>query len=328
MNRSIGEKLSRVLFASLLVLTLGSDARAQSWSDHLFGNTFWTTDVFDGTTGGAGETSGQMNPGGAVNIPGGFNSPAYRNTVHTYDGGDIVVHHLSTATYTGHVASIRFRHRINRFTPTQQLPDVAYAPLIFQNNVYYRRTAYDVANQVDTWQSFDYPGLVATDFVQTHAQTGPANPDFSCGAPTMQFGYVTANRDPNGGATLTTRIGVDDWQVDVTPWPPLDPDFDLQTVWASGATHIDVTATIDWPPSNVSGSGNFWSVEEIDEMTGTASFLGVPNWSIWWSQSPVSPQSQDFWPIVFEPGHTYRIKRGVWSDCQGWTEKRKTFRME
>jgi hypothetical protein len=111
---------------------------------------------------------------------------------------------------------------------------------------------------------------------------------------------------------------------------PINPDFLLTgSIPAGNASTFVLQATVGTVPP---GSGFWWNVEEIDPATGAV----VPNTTMtnppaWW----LTPNSTTFpgyynnnSPVgIFVQGHTYRIRRGTWSQCSPWSEITKTVSM-
>jgi hypothetical protein len=139
----------------------------------------------------------------------------------------------------------------------------------------------------------------------------------------LRMTIVSADR------TLSHAVYLDDVSL-VAAGLPIDPDFQL-TGWipAGNANTFLVKADVANVPA---GSGFWWNVEEIDPASGAV----VPNTtmtnpSAWWS-TPHSTTFPGYYNNnspngVFVQGHTYRIRRGTWSQCSPWSDITKTISM-
>lgn len=68
-----------------------------------------------------------------------------------------------------------------------------------------------VVNGLTSWLTVEQNGLAADSFTEYQ---GTGHPDFSTGAAPIQFGFVTGNHNPPGGAPASqTIVGYDNWSV-------------------------------------------------------------------------------------------------------------------
>lgn len=81
----------------------------------------------------------------------------------------------------------------------------SFAILLYQDGAYYRGSA-DSAT-VNTWSTFNHPGLKATDFVNLSG-SGPRNPVFTCDGKPIQIGFVVFSSQ-----ATNVRAGIDNWLV-------------------------------------------------------------------------------------------------------------------
>lgn len=111
----------------------------------------------------------------------------------------------------------------------------------------------------------------------------------------------------------------------------LDPRFDITTTNQGNYYSITADAIQNPFPSGVTGIGYWWKVENLT--TGCT----FTNYNKWWNNfypniangftnnfpEYGTGNCQPFPPFNshgrFEYGHTYRITRGLWSDCDSWT---------
>lgn len=110
----------------------------------------------------------------------------------------------------------------------------------------------------------------------------------------------------------------------------LIPNFNLTTTDRGGYYNITANAAQFSYPTNVPNIGHYWSVEDL---TTGCTFNNPSQW--WGGAYPTTANSftnnfpeygaSNCQPSTaynqgqFEYGHTYRIIRGLWSDCDGWT---------
>lgn len=199
----------RFALVGWLCLASAAHAATVTFADDTFSDAAWSaTKILDTTSGGAASFSaGQA---GSAGNPGSF-----RETVHTYSLGSIVVAHAhAPATYdpsvSGGIVSVDFGYDLIHLNPPPGQA-VAYSIVLVQNGNYYRAASYDTIFGA-SWQSFARTGLVAGDFVLI-AGTGPATPDFSAGGGTIQAGFVSANTNTGGAASISRTSGIDNWRV-------------------------------------------------------------------------------------------------------------------
>jgi hypothetical protein len=118
----------------------------------------------------------------------------------------------------GPIASISFSFEGNELAPAAQ-GAVGYALLISQNGTYYQGPTHNVA--VNSWTPFHDSGLTAASFTKVGTGPGPAQPDFSCAGPAIQFGYMTsASSTANNGNNVMKTSGIDNWCVVITSSAP------------------------------------------------------------------------------------------------------------
>lgn len=208
---------SRILTVALLAATLGLTpaARAVSYFDGVFNDSDWTaTKILDTTGGSASFVAGQVAAGGNPN--------EYRQVMHTYGFGAIIVGHLRNGATVdpascGGIQSVDFSFDAINIDPPFNF-GVAFSPLIYQGGQYYE---YFPRPGVfaNAWTNFSFAGLVATDFTLVGSEGAGSNPDFSASGGIMQFGYESGNSNPTPGTVATRTGGIDNWHVDVTCVP-------------------------------------------------------------------------------------------------------------
>lgn len=81
----------------------------------------------------------------------------------------------------------------------------SFAILLYQDGAYYRGPSDSAA--VNTWSTFNHPGLKATDFVNL-SKSGPRNPVFACEGKPIQIGFVVFSSQ-----ATNVRAGIDNWLV-------------------------------------------------------------------------------------------------------------------
>ena len=222
-NNSIKNIFVRITLSVILLLVLqvtkaqAADPGSSCYcSDGTFSSN-WTSVVVVNTSGGS-FSSSHVSTGG--------NPTDYRQTVHTYGYGAIVVAHLNTqCAYNpqtqGALVSLGYSYDLRHFSPPAGQA-VGYRLLVFQDNTYYAGPMDQVFN--DLWATFSNTALTATSFTKI-AGTGTAlNPDFTASGQPITFGYITANSNPNTKTTSTRTSGIDNWCVrTVSQPPPTDP---------------------------------------------------------------------------------------------------------
>jgi uncharacterized protein (TIGR03437 family) len=218
----------RLSFCLTGVAILASSAIAQTVLDGTFGTASgWTSAMIQNTSVplSSGTFAATVIPTGGMGGSGPF-----RETTMTYQLGGIQVAHIYggytySATAGVSIAALSFSYDLIKFLPLGDTLSVAYAPLLLQNNTYYAALPYD-GTVVANWQSasyatgpFSHPGLIASNFVKVggvglvnRLGDGPQNPDFSCAGAPIQFGYLTANSNPNNNF-VTSQSGIDNFMV-------------------------------------------------------------------------------------------------------------------
>ncbi|MBN8281453.1 MAG: hypothetical protein J0M16_12660 [Gammaproteobacteria bacterium] len=206
-------RLAVVLLAASGALALSGPARAATieFFDGTFADADWTVAKISDNTPGAGAsfTATQVATGG--------NPGEYREVIHVYGLGSIIVGYLRNAatfdpSVSGSIVSLAYSYDTQRLQLNTGA--VAYTPVIFQNNTWYGLPAYDTTTN-QAWTSFGLSGLTAASFI-ARVGSGPAAPDFSATGAPMVFGYLSANTNTNAAVTATRSAGIDNWRVEVT----------------------------------------------------------------------------------------------------------------
>ena len=195
----------------LVVFTLQNVAHAQIFQDSTFTNSAWNSVLLPNSVAQSSCTASQDTANG--------NPAPSRLTTHTYPLGQIFCAHLSVqSTYDpatqGEIVRLSYSYDLAHYTNLQ----VAYSPLIFQNNTYYWRVPNDLISGGIGWMSFSGPlrsNLTAASFTKLVGPSPNANPDFSCRGSRIVFGYLTRNSNPTAGTTDITRSGIDNWKVSI-----------------------------------------------------------------------------------------------------------------
>lgn len=168
------------------------------------------------------------------------------------------------------------------------------------------------------------PGIKSTTWTRVTLANWTAKADYDT---------ITINPENNSMADSANEVS---WgQIDRVclqdlnnPCPPPDPDFTLTATLAVNSSNYSLTATA--PPLPV-GTNYYWRVEEVDSNGTPIQGKTLENSSAWWA----NPTSTDFSGYcckpnmsspagAFQQGHRYQIVRGLWNQCVGWTEVRKT----
>jgi hypothetical protein len=143
-----------------------------------------------------------------------------RTTTHTYPTGLIeCAHRFSSAVYDpvgqGAIVSLSYSYDLAHYTSLA----VNYSILVFQDGTYYHHVP---ENSIvgSSWTHFTNTNpLTDASFTKLYGQSQNVHPDFTCTGTPIVFGYVTRNSNPNAGTTDTTRSGIDNWTVTITPRP-------------------------------------------------------------------------------------------------------------
>lgn len=167
------------------------------------------------------------------------------------------------------------------------------------------------------------PGITSTNWTYVTVQDWVAPDNYDTIVINPENNSIANNREDMVSWGQIDRICLQDIK---NPCPGPDPDFTLTATAPSGTTnYYSLNATAAPVPA---GASYYWRVEEIDQGGQVINTLENP--SAWWA----NPLATDFSgycctnaatpPGKFELGHRYRIVRGVWGTCHGWTEVAKT----
>ncbi|HEV2046676.1 MAG TPA: LamG domain-containing protein [Chthoniobacterales bacterium] len=201
------------ILASLTILTAQNAGQAQTFQDTTF-SAGWSDALLPNSTSSIKTCTATQDTSNGSSAPS-------RTTTHTYNAGQIYCAHLyAPSTYNpasqGQIGNLSYSYDLRHYTST--LGKVGYSLSIFQNNTYYWRTPYDPAGP-NTWMPFSGSNLTAASFTKLVGPSANVNPDFSCTGSPIVFGYITFNSQPNQGAPVTTKSGIDNWNVTICQTP-------------------------------------------------------------------------------------------------------------
>jgi hypothetical protein len=211
MNTTNMVKTTTVLLATTAFAVTAQTPFEHTFSDDAFTNSDWTAaKVYDTTSGQTATFSATQNLAGG-------NPGPYRFVVHDYGVGNIGIAHLKTTAFyspvtNGPIASLTFAYDLRAFQVGVSAA-IGYYPLLVQDGRYFILQAQDLV-AVNSWRHFSHTGLTASDFAPLD---GGSEPDFSAGAPPIQFGFYTSNGTQSGVGH--TESGIDNWTAVVTPVP-------------------------------------------------------------------------------------------------------------
>jgi len=247
------------------------------FSDGAFNPPDWTASKILDTTSGASATFSafQATSGGT---PG-----SYRGVDMTFNNGSIMVAHLSNFVYTpssqGAITTIDYSYDLLQTNPPSPGAQVAYGPLIFQNNTYYvccltpGEASASSADLVTAggWKHFGRNGLTASSFSNGFGGIplfgpGPAQPDFSSTGGSIRFGYYSAN-----SSTATTHSGIDNYSVNVNNAAPesrILSQFAFGGGWYSALYFTNTGASaVSVPVNFVADNGTSLNVPSVGTST-------------------------------------------------------------
>jgi FlgD Ig-like domain len=201
------------LVACLTATTLfTSPAHAQvTFQDGTFNAGDWTATVYF--------TSGNGGTGSAAQVASGGNPSFYRSVTHNMAPNPsyvVLLHERMGATYDpatqGSIGQINFSWDTKTFSDVAGYGGQSAALTIEQGGVVYI-SVYS-SNALNSWVHKEQLAQVADNFTEFE---GVDHPDFSAVGGPLQFGLLTSNTNPPGGAgASTTIVGYDNWFVEIS----------------------------------------------------------------------------------------------------------------
>ena len=105
---------------------------------------------------------------------------------------------------------------------------------------------------------------------------------------------------------------------------PLDPQYSLFETATSNisSTTYNVTATPTKSLPTTGGCSYWWEVCEVDIAGNCIPGTIISNPSEWWTSKTNFPgyNGTGGLPDVFQIGKRYKIRRGVWCECNSWSQ--------
>ncbi|HVL16166.1 MAG TPA: YncE family protein [Gemmata sp.] len=195
------------------VCRAGAGPAPVTFADGQFQDNNWAATKIVDTT--VGQTASQAVGQAATGGRGG----AYRETSHTWTGGDAatsrgmtLAHLRAGAVYDpgvrGPIESVDYSFHVRVLRQTGGTPGMAMFPIVRQNGAYY--VHYNIIESPD-WTRRSFPGLTAADFTN-----GTAAPDFSAAGAPIEFGYATSTGFQES-VVVNVVGGLDNWTVTVYP---------------------------------------------------------------------------------------------------------------
>ncbi len=202
----------------------------------------------------------------------GGNPTDYRQTVHQYWNGHLILAHLYSFGFhdpaVEPVYTVDFSTDARQESPTLVGP-VTVRPAVWQGSGYYMGPQIFVFS--GTWSPYALSGLTSSDFVLI-AGGGPVHPNFTNSGSLMQFGYMTETLFISVGGPGTKAVGIDNWVVKANLAPPCVGTLGVPVCFGD-----DITNPCPCYPSVALGSSGHGCPNSIEPRgavlvgTGTAS---------------------------------------------------------
>lgn len=126
-------------------------------------------------------------------------------------------------------------------------------------------------------------------------------------------------------------LAIDD--ISLAEIPPLPSQFSQFNIVPSNVTNstYNVTATPTNSLPATGGCGYYWEVCEVDNLGNCITSTTVSNPSNWWTGATDFPgyvgtnSLTGILPGFFQIGKRYKIRYGVWCECNGWSQSISIF---
>lgn len=187
-------------------------------------------------------TSGNGGSGSGAQMAGGGNPGSCWVTTHnmaTNPARIALFHARAGATFNpatqGVINSINFSMDIRTISDPNGYGGQHAGLAVRQNSIVY--VAPFVGNGSMSWLTRSQSALTAGNFTE---YDGPGHPDFTLGGAPMQFGFLTGNHNPPGGAPASqTHVAYDNWSMSLT--------YDLSGVTEAAPPATQLNANVPNP---------------------------------------------------------------------------------